>query len=203
MEVGEYVVKLKLEEWFKAAGGLGPRLDFVSALEIVDDVPGKGSGKGKKSVSGSGTSGPGAGSNVALRWGTLDEEGFTRKTVGSVESTPASVLAQVDPTNYSDLSSLGDAPIPTITLNVEYSPLKRYLASRSKELETLERPRDRYAVGVGVAVLLIDQTAKRAVESGNPVPSDDVIASSQEAAARAVLAVMPFFDDIARESGIE
>lgn len=200
---GEYVIKLKIEDWMKASGGLGQRLDFISVLEIVDEVPGRGSGRGSKTTQGAGAGGASAGNNVALRWQGVDEESFTRRTVGSVENTPASVLAEADPENYADLASLADTPIPTITLNVDYSPLKKYLSSRSKNLETLERPRDRYAIGVGVSLLLLEQHLNDLKAKGAPIPDDETLAAAQEAAARAVLAVMPAFDDIARESGIE
>lgn len=203
LQLGEHIVKLKIEDWFKASGGLGPRLDFVTVLEIVDSVPGKGSGSGQKPTTGVGDGGPHGGNNVALRWKGLDEENFTRRTVGTVDATPASVLADADPQNYGDLSALGDAPIPTITLNVEYSPLKKYLASRSKELETLERPRDRYAIGVGVSLLLLDRHIEELKSKGLELPDDAMLGAAQEAAARAVLAVMPAFDDIARQSGID
>ena len=104
MEIGSYSVKLKVEDWMKSSGGLGPRLDFISALEIVDEVTGKGSGAGAKSTATKGTKGPAAGSNVALRWSNLDEDGFTRKSVGAVEMTPAHLLAAADPDNYGDLA---------------------------------------------------------------------------------------------------
>ncbi|MFC0681779.1 hypothetical protein ACFFGH_28440 [Lysobacter korlensis] len=204
MEVGSYSIKLKVENWFKTSGGLGPTLEHVTTLEVAEDVPGKGSGGGGKTTTGSGTGGPKEGGhNVALRWTGLEEEGFSRKTVGVVDATPASVLAEADPGNYGELASLGDAPIPTIALNTEYSPLKKYMASRTKTLDTLDRPRERYAVGVGVALMLLEQKAKADREGDQPAMSEDAIAAAQEAAARAVLAVMPAFDELAKESGLE
>lgn len=199
MEPGEYTLKLSITDWLKASGGLGPRLDFMSVIQVVDTVAGRGSGRGKRPVEGEGGGGPASGNGVVLRWSQPNDDRFDRRRVGEVELTPAITLAEADPANYGSLASLGETLIPTITLNQEYSPFKRYLAGRTKELETLERPRERYAIGVGVALALLDGFEREARQSGQTAPTDELMDAAARAAARAVLSVMPSFDETTRE----
>jgi len=93
-------------------------------------------------------------------------------------------------------------PIDTITLNQEYPPFKKYLATRSQNLANLEAPWEQYAVGVGVSLLLIQKRLDHLTRRGQMPPSDDSIAEAQRAVARGVLAVMPKFDELAREAGL-
>jgi len=200
LEPGTYRLDVVLDGWQRAAGGLGPRLEHTTKLELVDEIPGSGTGSGKASKSGGGTSGPGAGNNVALKWSNHnDQEGWERITVGEVDQIPASVLAQAQ-TDYAELASLGDQKIPTIVLNEEYPPFKKYLAGRNKDLTTVERPKEQYAIGVGVALLLLDAEVERRRSNASKAeaPDDAFVADAQRAAARAVLAVMPSFDALAK-----
>jgi hypothetical protein len=204
LEAGTHLLEVVLDGWHKASGGLGPRLEHTTKLELVDEIPGSGSGTGKSTTSGAGTSGPGEGTNVALKWSSPDQqETWEKITVGEVEQIPAQVLAGVQ-LEYAELAGLGDLKIPTIVLNEEYPPFKKYLAGRNRDLTKIERPKDQYAIGVGVALLLLDREveARRSTSSGN-VPDDGFVASAQRTAARAVLAVMPSFDALAREAGLE
>ncbi|EUA20519.1 hypothetical protein AWC32_06305 [Mycobacterium xenopi] len=100
---------------------------------------------------------------------------------------------------YKELASI-DTPIPTLVLNRTFAPLKAYIAARAAELtdEGKERARDRYAVGVGVALLILDEESKKAARSGR-LWEDDTILTSQRAAARAVLAGMTDYDRLAKE----
>ena len=133
LEPGIHKLNVVLEGWHKASGGLGPRLEHTTKLELVDDVPGSGSGTGKPAKTGSGTGGPGEGTNVALKWSSSDEQqDWERITVGAVEHIPARVLADVQP-EYAGLVGLGDIKIPTIVLNEEYPPFKKYLAGRNRD----------------------------------------------------------------------
>lgn len=69
---------------------------------------------------------------------------------GGVEEVPAKDIAARE--EYKALAALGDTPVPTIYLNEEYAPLRRYVAGRQKDLASdagPERARNRYAVGVG------------------------------------------------------
>ena len=201
-ELGMYELRVVLDGWLKASRGMGPTLEHSTKLELVEDIPGQGSGGGKPTTgSGSANGGPSQGNNVALRWSNHEQqENWERTTVGEVIQTPGHVLAESRP-EYKELSALGDAAIPTVLLNEEYPHLKKYLESRSKKLETLNSPKDRYAVGVGVALILLQRdidrrAAKRSIDPG-------FVATAQETAARSVLAVLPAFDELAREAGLD
>lgn len=205
LEPGTYRLDVVLDGWQRAAGGLGPRLAHTTKLELVDEILGSGSGSGKQTKSGGGTSGPGEGNNVALKWSNHnDQEGWDKITVGEVDQIPASVLAEAQ-SDYAELASLGDQKIPTIVLNEEYPHYKRYLAGRNKDLTSVERPKEQYAIGVGVALLLLDAEVERRRASTNKseAPDDSFVAEAQRAAARAVLAVMPSFDALAKEAGLQ
>lgn len=80
----------------------------------------------------------------------------------------AKTLAEEQP-DYRDLAEL-DTEIPTILLNKGYSPLKSYIQARAAELtdEGREQARERYAVGVGVGLLVLndyERKESRPVES--------------------------------------
>jgi hypothetical protein len=58
---------------------------------------------------------------------------------------------------YKQLAERGETPVLTIFLNEDYSPLKRYLQGRQKELTKIGsgQAHNRYAIDVGVALLVI------------------------------------------------
>lgn len=204
LEPGTHQLEVVLDGWQKASGGLGPRLEHTTKVELVDEIPGSGTGTGKQTKAGSGNSGPGEGSNVALKWSSPDQQQeWERLTVGEVEQIPAQVLAAAQP-EYADLAALGDVKIPTIVLNEEYPPFKKYLAGRNRDLTKIERPKEQYAIGVGIALLLLDQEVEtRRKSSSKEAPEDGFVAAAQRAAARGILAVMPSFDALAKEAGLE
>lgn len=204
LEPGTYNLTVTLDGWQRAAGGLGPRLEHSTKIELVEEIPGSGTGTGKPAKSGKGRTGPGEGNNVALKWSEPnDDNNWEKITVGEVEEIPAYLLAETR-TEYAELAVLGDAKIPTVVLNEEYPPFKKYLAGRNRALTQVERPKEQYAIGVGVALLLLDQELKaRQKTSARTEPDDAFVAEAQRAAARAVLAVMPSFDVLAKEAGLE
>lgn len=195
-------LRLNLSNWHRASGGLGPTLSHTVKLELVTDLPGRGNGSGKKGAGDQGAGGPSQGNLVALQWSNPEAQSdWKRRTVGEVMAVAASDLAASD-SEYSELASLGDQPVPTIVLNEHYPPLQTYLASRSKKLGELDRPREQYATGVGLDLLLLNQELERLQSKDLPTPDDDFVATAHEAAARAVLAIMPAFDDLAKEAGL-
>ncbi len=200
--LGTYKLEVLLENWMRAAGGIGHRLAYITTLEIVEEIDGSGSGGGKPTKTGKGNGGPTKGGSVALRWtDTQEQEGWAASTVGAVEDVPACVLAEKQ-AEYAELAALGDQPIPTVLLNEDYPPFKKYITSRNKELSDIERPKDQYAVGVGVSMMLLHQSVEERKIKGVPAPDDAFLGAAHRAAACAVLAMMPAFDDLAKEAGL-
>jgi hypothetical protein len=59
--------------------------------------------------------------------------------------------------------------VPTVVLNQDFGPLKKYEAGRIKRHKeaTLDQARDRYAVGVGVGLLVLEAPARAPAASGS------------------------------------
>jgi hypothetical protein len=202
VEPGTYELRVALQDWMRVSGGLGQRLEHTTKLELVEEIQGKGSGAGKPGSGTDGDKGVGSGTTVAFRWRTPEEEEEWEKiTVGEVQDVPASILAERP--EYAELVKLGDQKIPTVLLNEEYPPFKKYLEGRNKTLTKVERPREQYAAGVGVALLIMQDEVDRRRKKDGSLPDPQLMASALRAAARGVLAVMPAFDELAREAGLE
>jgi hypothetical protein len=155
---------------------------------------------------GAGGSGAGEGGQVAVLWATPESfgNGWNNATPGSVEYIEAATLA-AKRSEYKDLAKLGSQEIPTIVLNETYAPYKGYISVRAKDLTKsgTEDAGDRYAVGTGLGLLVLhEDLKKREKESKKPVDPEQVLVSKQ-AVARSVLLMMPAFDTLAREAGIE
>lgn len=140
-------LRVTLEGWHRAAGGLGPTLTHTCKLELATEVSGRGTSSGKPGGGDKGNQGAAGGNHVALLWTNPDQQGWHRTTVGDVQDLPATDVAAIS-TAYAELAKLGDQLIPVILLNEDYPPWKTYLASRSKSLVDLSRPKETYAVGV-------------------------------------------------------
>jgi hypothetical protein len=199
--LGTYALTVSLAHWHRSSGGLGPELTWTTKVEVIPQIEGRGSGSGRRETGkDGGTAGVGSGTNVALRWLDHDKvDSWERVTVGDVEDVAAADLAATLD-DYADLASLGDTPIPTIQLNEEYPPFKHYLEGRSQSLAELERPREQYALGVGLALLVLRQAAQQADKAGEGYP-EHLFGDAARAAARGVLAVMPQFDQMIRQAG--
>ena len=198
-DLGTYKINAEIPAWSKTSGGLGPRFKWTTKIELVQEIkpkaPGTTSGKDI------GKHGPGDGGLVALVWKSEDDPGmdeWSGATVGEIERVSGKDLAaQRD--EYKDLASI-DTEIPPIVLNRTYAPLKAYVQARAAELtdEGKEQARERYAVGVGVALILLDQEARKA-EKARKALDDGALDAGRQAAARAVLSVMPDYDRLAKE----
>jgi hypothetical protein len=79
--------------------------------------------------------------------------------------------------------------------------LKDYISARAQELtgKREQDVKDRYAVGTGVGLLLLDKSLKDRKAAGERV-NDQWLADAQEAVARGVLSMMPAYDKLAREA---
>jgi hypothetical protein len=122
---------------------------------------------------------------------------------GSVDEFKASDLATRE--EYKQLATLGNETIPTIVLNSTYSPYKSYVAARARDLTSAGAvdASDRYAVGAGLGMLLLHEDHKRRAEAGTKAVDQGDLLIAQQAIARSVLFMMPAFDDLARETGVE
>ena len=200
--LGDYSLEIVLDDWMRAAGGIGHRLAHTTTLRVVEQISSSGTGTGKPTSNGQGTGGPTAGGGVALRFtGIAEQEDWGHGTVGAIQDVPAQVLAEMQ-TDYAELAALGDQLIPTILINQDYTPFKKYLSSRSKELTEVDRPREQYAVGVGVGILALRSYLDSAAAKGDRGPDDALLNAVYAATASATLAVMPAFDEFARAAGL-
>ncbi len=184
-------------DWNRASGGLGSSLEWQTRLEVVDEIRARepsNNGKGAKS----GKHGP----QVALFWRNGDEIGLTPASPGKVEPIPASILAKVP--DYAELAALGDDPVLTIYLNNDYSPFKRYLAARQRDLTSakVSHAQNRYAVDVGVAMLVLEADRQRRHTRGESL-DEALLDVAHDAAAQGALSILPYFDEIAKQAGIE
>ena len=198
---GSFELNARLEDWHRASGGIGSSLKYPTELVVVDEMPTR-NGAGPKR----GHKGAGDGGQVALLWSTPEKygEGWNNATPGTVEEMEASALAEKKE-EYKDLAKLGSQRIPTIVLNETYAPFKSYIAARAKDLTEggTQDASDRYAVGTGLGLLLLHQNlTQREKASKQPVDEEQVLVSRQ-AVARSVLLMMPAFDTLAREVGVE
>lgn len=198
---GTYSLTAHVRDWERSSGGLGAPFSYSTVLEVVDEnrPPKTGSGKGK------GGKGAGGGPHVAVLWQTPDEYGsdWHNGVPGSIDKIAASTLAE-KVEEYEPLKSMGEEQIPTIVLNKEYGPFKAYISARAKDLgeRGVSEARDRYAVGVGFGLLLLDQEAgKKSAKSGRSIDPKEEL-GSKVAVARSVLLMMPAFDSLIKEAGL-
>ena len=198
---GEFKLTARLEDWHKAGGGLGPALSYGTKLVVVDEMPSR-NGAGPKS----GSKGAGEGGQVAVIWRTPEEygDGWNNATPGTVDEIEASTLAAARE-EYEDLAKLGSSLIPTIVLNSTYAPFKGYISARAKDLTEggTQDASDRYAVGTGLGLLLLHEDLKRRKKTSKQSVDEDQVLVSKQAVARSVLLMMPAFDTLAREAGVE
>ena len=202
--LGTFHLTAGVYDWFRSNGGLGGSLEWKTTLEIVDELAPKPPPNEKKDRKGDK---PGSGDLVALQWGHNDmHPEWDNAMSGHVEMTPAELLAEDE--EYAELASLGDTPIPTIWLNLDYSPLREYERVRSKTLTDagVDNARDRYAVGAGVGMLesYVRIEKLKATNGGlDPEVESEMATTAARVAARATLAMMPEYDVLLREAGLE
>jgi hypothetical protein len=193
--LGDYTLTASLKGWHKASGGIGPDLEWTTKVNVIE--PRDEHDRRRRSSQNPGVDGE----LVGLAWrGDDDFDHWHAGVPGHVEPVEARKLATWD--EYGDLGELGDEKIPTIFLNRDYSPLKRYEAAR-KDLtkDGIDRARDRYAVGAGLGLLLLDRDL-RAKSNGVGFPEEAELTAKQ-AAAQSALVMMPQYDRLASETGIE
>lgn len=196
-EVGDAELTLEVAPWIGRSGGQRGPLSLVCPFRVVDPAPSRAQPREAR-----GEAGVDSG-RVALVWTTHEaEDGWTPQTVGEVERLDADSLAEVAP-DYAALSGQ-HFEILVVKLNEEFAPLKAYASLRAQEVgdEGVARAKDRYAVGVGVDMLILDERAAAMARRGHPI-EDEWIDDARTAAARGVLAVMPDYDQLVAEAGLE
>ena len=140
---------------------------------------------------------------IATIWTTHeDEANWGANTPGEAELVPASTLAELGD-GYERFAG-ADVDGLLLKLNEDFTPLKAYTAMRARSIgdEGVRRIKNRYALGLGVYMVVADAQLRRASQSG-PLPSDDLIAATRRAAAQAVLAMLPEFDTLIAEAGLD
>lgn len=194
-KLGVFRLAVSLIDWMKASGGLGAPMHWDTELEVV---PENGERPQRPAAHQSGAS---EGPLVAVVWVKPDK--LSDPTIpGEVQPVAARDLAARIP-EYSELASLGEKSVPTLMLNEEFPHLKRYVSARVHELSAtgIQMARNRYAVGVGVGLLLLDETLARRMKTGEKI-DEEYVRASQRAVARSVLSIMPEYDALAKEAGL-
>jgi hypothetical protein len=198
-ELSESNLTIEVPAWVGRSGGRRGPLEFTSRFRVTDGAaadPGRKEPSSTREVSV-------AEDRVALVWTSHEnEEDWTSQTVGDLERVDADTLAQAAP-DYASLAGRS-FEVSVIKLNEEFGPLKSYAALRAQQVgdEGVARAKDRYAVGVGVEMLVLDEHARGMARSGHAV-DDGWVNAARAAAARGVLAVMPDYDQLVAEARLE
>jgi hypothetical protein len=119
---------------------------------------------------------------------------------GKVEEVAARLIA-AEP-EYAELAALNDAPVLTIYLNEDYAPLKRYVSVRQRELVAGTPAQDRYAVDVGVAMLVLHQERESRVKKGQQI-DESLLETARQAAAQGAMSILPQFDELVKQAGLD
>ena len=209
-----WTLTARVDTWLKANGGLGTPLEWKTKLSVVaqrrqpgQTPPGGGEGNGKGAGAGTGGNGssPSTGDLVPVIWQEPNgSNNWDNKVPGSVDDLRASDVAAALPEYQEVLAPLGDQAILTLQLNSQFGPFKKYLHLRTIDTseQGITNAKNRYAVGVGVGMALLRADYKKARTNGEKV-SDKAEVLAYHAIARSVLANMPQYDELARESGVE
>lgn len=197
-QLGEFALIAGIYDWERCSGGLGASLEWKVRFEVVEQVreptpPANGRSKTTSME----------GPQVAVLWRSGHEVGLTAASPGKVESIPAKILAAARP-EYAELATLGERPVLTIYLNDDYSPFKRYLAARQRELTDTKatQARRRYAVDLGVSMLVLENERANRIRRGESL-DEALLEVARDAAAQGALSILPDFDRIAKDAGIE
>jgi hypothetical protein len=201
--LGGCTLTATLSGWQRCAGGIGPDLEWPMELVVVEQRTEEEVEERRRKRREEQQRSERDGNLVGVAFKSEgDFDDWHSGVPGHVDEVEAEILAE-EHEEYADLAGLGKTKIPTIFLNRDYAPFKRYQAARAKELKEQGRFRaeERYAVGAGLGLLLLDRDLKAKAE-GTPVPSEIELAAKQ-AAAQSTLVMMPAYDRLAKESGVE
>ena len=191
-------VTVEVPSWPSTHGGLSAGLAATTTIQIVDETeppPPPPAPKDRRKVKGPAL--------VDTTWTNHENEPTWEANIpGEIETVDASVLAALGGERERFAEINGD--VHHIKLNEEFAPLKAYASSIAKSVgdEGVARRKDRYALGLGVYLLLSEEQVRRKRESGEPIDEPSVAANCR-AAAQGVLAVLPDFDTLTAEAGLD
>ena len=193
------VLTLRVEPWLSTQGGLRKALETETDFEIVeeDDRP--------KPPTPEPENGPkvSRAMSIATVWTTHENEpDWGANIPGEAELVQASTFVELgdDYKRYANIDEDG----LLLKLNEEFAPLKAYTSMRARDVgdEGVRRLKNRYALGFGVYLVVADKHQRHASESGQP-PNEESGTISRRAAAQAVLAMLPEFDALIAEAGLD
>lgn len=195
--LGSFKLTAVIDNWARHAGGFGGYLEWCTDLQLAEaDEPGERTKQPPKGQSAQ------EGSDIVLIWDDSEHDGWNPSVPGSVDEEPAKDIAVRE--EYKELAALGDTLVPTIYLNEDYAPLRRYIAGRKDLISETgpDRAKNRYAVGIGVGLVMLDQEARPLAKKGKMI-DDEVLLAAKRATAQAALSVLPEFDQLAKEAGVD
>ena len=197
-ELTTAVLTLRVGPWLSVQGGLREALETETSIEIVDEDE-----RPKPPPQPEDRRQAGGTMPLATIWTTHEDESeWAANTAGEVELVPASTFAELDDGYTRFARAAGDGLL--IKLNEEFTPLKAYTSMRAQKIgdEGIRRIKDRYALGLGVYMVVSDEQRRRSGDSRQPL-NEDLVAASRRAAAHAVLAMLPEFDALVAEAGLD
>jgi hypothetical protein len=198
-ELGEFTITAGIYSWDKASGGIGEDFEWTTKLVVVDELPAPKPAEPRAKNKDQTSQGP----QVALLWRHGEQIELLPKQPGKVEELPAQEIAAAK-AEYTELAKLGDAPVLTILLNQDYTPLKKYMQRRQAGLSKIGEGHatNRYAIDVGVALLVLHHETEERSKRGNAL-DEELLEVARSAAAQGALSILPHFDALAQEAGIE
>lgn len=206
----KFNVDFAIDEWILSSGGMasGQPLQWQTSVKVVAKPPTPHKRypptEGRKKRKSQGKQAK-RGEHLAVLWRSLGEGNDWDKTVpGHAENIEAQLLAEHP--EYKYLEQLGDEEIQTIWLNIDYAPLKSYtrlrIANRGASEKAIEGSKERYAIGVGVALVDLANNRAKAERNGSPY-DEDQYKHSRHAAAQGVTAMLPEYDALMSAAGID
>ncbi len=198
-ELGDSTLTVTVREWVDNVGRLRAPLSAATTMSVVDQRPPAAS----RTAESAETARSSGFATIGLVWTSHEVEGgWSSATVGGIESVEADVLAGIHP-DYDELRGK-HFEVPVVKLNEEFAPLKAYIAVRARSVgdEGVARAKDRYALGVGVQLMLLDAAQTRRRSAGDEL-ADAAVDEVASIAARGVLAVLPDYDLLTAEVGLD
>ena len=198
-ELTTAVLTANIDGWLAPHGGLRGALTTTTVVEVVDEhvphPPQPAPPERSRAVTRQ--------TPIATIWTTHErEDGWEASTPGDVEAVDARTL--VDTISDGHRFTNIEDDVVLIRLNEEFAPLKAYASMRATTVgdEGVARAKERYALGFGVYLVLDHDRRRREIEPAIPQGSPLAMAI-HAAAARGVLAILPDFDSLTAEAGLD